>query len=597
MTSSRTFRGLGVCPGIAFGRVHLIDRRRVTVPHYHIEATARPREVERFERAIDSSEAQLEDLEGRADETGLPQVKALLSAHAMILRDAALRDTTVKRILDDGQNAEWALQDTVRQIKGLFDRLDEDYFRERRSDVDIVGDRVLRNLVGEETELLNHLSDDAIVVAYDLSPADTVALAKFAARAFVTERGGRTSHTAILARALDVPCVLNARGVMEFAGSGDALIVDGRSGEVVLRPTDTSTGRYRSLERRRRREDAALLADRDLPAVTTDGVRVALLGNIEVSQEIQPLLEKGAEGVGLYRTEFLQIEQPNLAGAASHAEVYRRVVRAMSGCEVTIRTFDEGGDKELRPHDLLSVDTLIGATGGDGRGGNPALGLRAIRLSLQDEPLFSEQLEGILLASRAGPVNLLLPFITTLDELRAAKALIEAAKAKVEAESGPLEREVPVGVMIETPAAAMIADHLAPEVDFFSVGTNDLLQYILAADRANDLVSYLYRATHPAILRTLRHISQIAAEHRTPITVCGEIAGDPFHTPLLVGLGYRRLSMTGGSIPLVKRMIRRLDAAACRAFAEEACGLATASEIEELLTERLRTWASDVFSG
>lgn len=571
MMRTRTFRGVGVCPGIAFGRVHLVDRRRVTVPHYHVAHVEREREKERFERAVELSQAQLEGLEQRAGQSGLSQVEALLSAHGMILRDAALRDTTIKRIMDDGQNAEWAMQETVRQIKGLFERLEEDYFRERRSDVDIVSDRVLRNLVGEATDLLDHVSDDAIIVAYDLSPADTVALAKFAALAFVTEHGGRTSHTAILARALDVPCVLSTDGIMRYAGSGDAIIVDGERGEVVLRPTVETTASYEALARRRHEESEALLADRDKRAETKDGVHIALLGNVEVSPEIQPLLEKGAEGIGLYRTEFLRIEEPDLAGVEGHARAYRRVVEAMGGLEVTIRTLDEGGDKDFGEHEIPKTST------------NPVLGLRAIRKSLANHDTFSEQLEGIVTASRYGPVRLLLPFVTSLDEVREAKRLIEAASARVEAEGGPLPRPLPVGVMIETPAAAMIVDHLLREVDFLSVGTNDLLQFLLAADRTNDEVNTRFDVTHPAVLRVLANIAAAARAAKKPVTVCGEIAGDPAHAAILIGLGFESLSMTGGSIPLVKRAIQSLDASECRAAVREACTLGTSREVRACL--------------
>ncbi|MEQ8279187.1 MAG: phosphoenolpyruvate--protein phosphotransferase [Deltaproteobacteria bacterium] len=572
MSLTRTFRGVGVCSGIAFGRVHLVDRRRVTVPHYHVAHGDREREKERFERAVGASMRQLEELEQRASKSGLSQVEALLSAHGMILRDAALRDTTIQRILDDGQNAEWALKDTVAQIKGLFERLEEDYFRERRSDVDIVGDRVLRNLVGEATDLLDHVSDDAIIVAYDLSPADTVALAKFAALAFVTEHGGRTSHTAILARALDVPCVLSTEGIMRHAGSGDELIVDGERGEVVLRPSVETTAAYEALARRRREEAEVLLADRDTLAQTRDGQRVTLLGNVEVSPEVQPLLEKGAEGIGLYRTEFLRIEEPDLNGAEAHTRVYRRVIEAMGGLEVTIRTFDEGGDKSFA--DVNAIQTA-----------NEMLGQRAIRRSLADPDVFGEQLEGILAASRYGPVKLLLPFVTSVDEVRHARRLIEEARARVEARDGPLAQPVPVGVMIETPAAAMIVDHLLHEVDFISVGTNDLLQFVLAADRSDDELNARYGVTHPAVLRILANIVASARAAKKPVTLCGEIAGDPNRAPLLIGLGFERLSMTGGSIPLVKRALRSVDASVCRAAVLEACGLPTARDVEACLAE------------
>lgn len=610
--SGQTFSGLGVCEGIAFGRVHIVDRRQVSIPRYHIPPDQREQELARFEQAIEVSELQFGELRDRAGASGLAQVELLLRAHAAILRDAALRDATRDRILNDGQNAEWALKETVKRIKALFDRLDQDYFRERRSDVDVVGDRVLRNLVGAETEVLNHLSEDAVVVAHDLSPADTVSLAKFATRAFVTERGGRTSHTAILARALNVPCVLNVRGVMEVAGSGDEIMVDGHTGQVVLRPSKAQAGRYRSLARRRHREERALLADRELPAETLDGERVELLGNIEVSQEIESVLRHGGEGIGLYRTEFLYVEDPDLTGAEDHHRAYCRVLDALEGRSVTIRTVDVGGDKFLRQG---NGSALVGPSPEVHRGRrsgpaspsnghsdsgpvavvNPALGLRAIRLSLRDLPRFREQLEGILLASASGRVRLLLPFVTDLEEVRQAKAVLEEVQSKLDHQGRPYDRQMQVGIMIETPAAAWIADILAREVDFFAIGTNDLIQYALATDRANEQVAYLYRPCHPAVLRIIEGVCRAAARAHKPVSLCGEMASDPFHVPVLIGLGLRSLSMSARRIPMVKRMVRRLSARECRAFAEQAASLSTAAEVEAMLSERLRDWAPDLF--
>lgn len=590
------YKGLGVCSGVAFGQVHLVDRRRVTAPHYHLPAERLDEEVQRFEDAVKASETQLEDLRQRAANSGLGQVYALLEAHAMILKDAAFRDATHDRIVKLGQNAEWALQETIRELKQLFDRLDHDYFRERRGDVDIVGDRLMRNLVGAETDLLSNISSDAVVIAYDLSPADTVALAKYSAKAFVTESGGPTSHTAILARALDVPCVLNAHGVMSMAGFGDEVIVDGLAGEVVLRPSPEQTTRYRNLSRRRKKARAALLADRDLPSTTQDGVDVALLGNIEVTQEMDGVLAAGGQGIGLYRTEFLYVEQPSLQGADQHYDAYARVVERMGGLDVTIRTVDAGGDKFLR----RATD------GGDTEGDlaalaqyddNPALGLRAIRLSLRDEGPFREQLTGILRAGVHGKVQILLPLITEIEELRRTRALIAEIEQELDAAGRAHLKNIPVGVMVETPASAIIADLLGREADFLAIGTNDLVQYTLATDRANESVAYLYRACHPAVLRLIDQVCKGAQVNGIPARICGEMAADPFHTPLLIGLGLRSLSMTARSIPVVKRMIRRLDAAECEALAQEALQMSCAQDVETVLTERLQTWAPELFGG
>ena len=594
--SGDRFRGLGVCPGIAFGVVHLVDRRRVAVPHYHLPEDRRERELQRLEMAISSSEAQFEQLQNRSEASGLDQVSVLLQAHAMILRDAELRDATRRRIVEDGKNAEWALKETIKHLKRLFDRLDQDYFKERRSDIDFVGDRILRNLVGAETDLADHLSEDAIVVAYDLSPADTVHLARYRALAFVAESGGPTSHTAILARAMNVPCVLNAEGVMNVAGSGDPIIVDGQAGEVVLRPDARDRGQFQRLLKRRQAEEQALLRDRSLPSETTDGVKVELLGNIEVSQEIDAIMANGAEGIGLYRTEFVYLERPNLQGGMGHFDVYSHVVRGMQGRPVVIRTVDVGGDKFIRKSDGSGA-ALAASSGGSSleHHDNPALGLRAIRLSLKEPGPFREQLEGIIRVSAVGKVSCLLPMVTTVEEVRAVQEMIAELQEDLSRRGIAFDKDMPVGVMIETPASAVIADLLAVECDFLALGTNDLIQYSLATDRANRDVAYLYRPCHPAVLRTLRSVVEVGLRYDRPVSICGEMAADPFHVPILLGLGLRRLSMTASAIPVVKRMLRKLRVTDCEAFVQEALQMSTAGAVEESLTERLRAWAPDLF--
>ncbi len=572
--SELVFTGLGVSEGLGAGRVQRVDRRRLAVPHLRLEPAARAREVERLEQALRASEAQLAALAVRAEDAGLGQAGRLLATHAAMLRDPALEGATRDRILNEGQNAEWALQRTVRELKQLFDRLDHDYFRERRSDVDVVGDRVLGNLVGEATDLVEDVAEDAVIVAFDLSPADAVALARFAARAFVTELGGRTSHTAILARALGVPCVLGARGLMAAAASGDGILVDGGAGEVVLRPAEASRERHRALDARRRREARAHLADRDLPAETADGARVELLGNIEVSQEVESALLHGAEGIGLYRTEFLLVERPGLAGADAHHEAYRGVVEALAGRPVTLRTLDLGADKQL---------------GGRGPAatGSP-LGLRGLRLSLGDPAGFREQLEGIARASAHGPVRLLLPFVTSVEELRAARGLVREVQRALDARGVAHDPSLPVGAMLETPAAALTVDALAREADFFAVGTNDLVQYLLAADRGREEVAHLYRPCHPAVVRALAAIARTAREVGRPVSVCGELAADPDLVPLLLGLGFRSLSMTARAIPSVKRRVRAGTLAACEALAARALAADTAEEVEALVAAHAR---------
>ncbi len=576
-------QGVGVGSGVAFGKAHIVDRRRVAAPHYHIPKEKLYLELERFEEAIRASEEQLAALRARAAGGEMGQVVLLLDAHAMILRDEALREATRQKILRDRKNAEWALSDTVREIKQLFDGLDEDYFRERRSDVDIVGDRVMRNLIGEETELLQNLPKGTVVVAYDLSPSEIMSLAKFSAKAFVTERGSRTSHAAILARALNIPCALGAKGVMDLVGSGDEVIVNAQTGEVAAQPTDATRGYFQGAERRRAREERALLKDRELPACTLDGVSIELLGNIEVAQEAEAVIKFGGAGVGLYRTEFLCIERPDLSNAADHLSAYEEVLEHLDGAPLTIRSFDLGGDK------LFHLSSL------ELEQERRSQGMRAIRLSLKNPELFKEQLKGVLLASERGKVRLLLPLVTQLEELREVRAHLQEVKETLEAQGHQLQAELPVGVMIETPASAWIADLLAQEADFLAVGTNDLIGFTLALDRADEDVAHLYKPCHPAVLRTLNRVCKAAKDAQIPISVCGEMAADPYHAPLLLGLGVRALSMTPRSIPVIKRLVRKLSMRECERFAEEALSMATVHEVEEALMTNLKRWAPELF--
>ena len=584
---SIALQGLPVCPGVAFGPVHLIDRARVAVPRYRVPPKHRDVEVARFEASIEASEAQLEALEAKADESTLEQVSTLLRAHAMILRDAAFYDATVQRIANEGQNAEWSLHATVREVRKLFDQMDKDFFRERRSDVDIVGDRVLRNLLGSAPDPLAELTPGAIIVAHDLTPADTLAMAREHVGAFVTEMGGRTSHTAILARALSVPCVLGVARLLDELSGGEDMVVDGASGAVVISPSAAERSQFDALSRRRNEEEVALLADRDLNAETRDGFRVRLLGNVEVRQEVQSIKRMGGEGVGLYRTEFLSIDGVDVDDARSQADAYAEIVRLMGELPVTIRTFDHGGDKDFEPPPSpWSTSADLPPTPTEG-----ALGLRAIRLSLRDPRRFRTQVEAVLRAASDGQVRLLLPFLTDINELRAAREIIESVRGGLDAR-GVAYGDVEVGAMLETPAAVICLRDFEPLVDFFSVGTNDLVQFIMAADRRDETVAHLVRPSHPAILRTLHRIQQDATK---PVSLCGEMAADPFVAPLLVGMGFRELSMSPASIPVVKRMIRRLEQSACAELTRSCLEASTADDVEAAVTAALEQWTPELF--
>ncbi len=570
------------------GRVQLVDRRRLSVPRLRLSHAEIEPEIERFERAIELSEAQLGDLRGRAAQSGLSDVATLLEAHASMLRDEHLRDATKERIKLDGVNAEWALRSSVKALRDIFDRLDDDYFRERRSDVDLVGDRLLRNLVGEEADPPSGFAEDTVVVAYALSPADTVPLYRSSVRGFVTETGGPTSHLAILARDMSLPAVVGVAGLVERAGTGDPIVLDGDSGEVVLHPEEELQSRFRVRARAKQAREVELLEERALNSETVDHTPVTLLGNIEVSDEVAVVLDRGGMGIGLYRTEFMAMEHRRLPTADEQLVEYRKVVEPLKGRPLTIRTIDLGGDKLARilPRTDASSEVL-----------NPALGLRALRFSLRNPESLRAQLRAVLRASALGPVRLLFPFVTGLEELRWAKEQLKEAEQELSREGLPFDVKMPVGVMIETPAAVEIADLLAQEVEFFSIGTNDLIQYTLAVDRSNDDVAELYRPCHPAVLRMLRRVVQVAATAEIELTVCGEMAAEPLHTPLLLGLGVRSFSLNAPSIPRVKRVVRRVTIDACEQLAREVMLVATAEQVEQKLRVALETWAEEVFAG
>lgn len=581
-------QGLPISPGIAKGRVYSVDRRRVTVPRFRLAPEHRGEERVRFDQAIEQSERQLVELQSRSeDQLGLGPVFGLLKAHAMILRDSAFYDAAIQRIQEDGQNAEWAVRTTIREVKRLFDRVEHAYFRERRSDVDVVGDRVLRNLLHIPPDPLANLPAGAVIAAWDLTPADTLALGRASVAAFVIEGGGRTSHTAILARALGVPCVLGLSGLLDAVHPDQPVMVDGTTGVVVLDPDPSDISRFEGVAQRRHKEEQSLLADRELPAETQDGVRVQLLGNMEVQQEAETLVRVGAEGVGLYRTEFLHIDDVDHDDASAQANAYERVLERMEGRPVTIRTLDLGGEKDPAFSVGLDYDA-------EPHRRTSPLGLRSIRISLREPSSFRLQLEAILQASARGPVRLLFPFVTDVAELLEAHALLARAREDLRARQVEFDPDMPVGVMVETPASVVCLDHLSRHCDFFAVGTNDLISLLLAADRSDEAVAHMYRPAHPAVLRTLQSIRRGTD---LPVSVCGELAADPFMAPVLIGLGYEALSMAAASIPVVKRVVRRLQAEECRELAAELLTLETADQVEQRIHSRLKSWVPDLFGA
>jgi phosphotransferase system enzyme I (PtsI) len=563
--------GLGASPGIAIGRCWSVDRRRVRTPKRRLGPDEVEGELARFRTAIELSDLQLAEVREKVEKAdgkpGTAEHTAIIDMHRMMLKDEMLVLEAQRLIREDRLNAEWAVKRAIRKIKGAFHEHADEYFKERRADVDYVGERIIKNLLGQAPDVDEVPPEGAIVVAHDLSPADTALLLhERKVAAFVTDAGAKTSHTAIVARALEVPAVVGVGKITSLAERGDWIVVDGARGVVVINPTPGERSDYEAAQARQRAEEAQLLRTRDLPARTQDDVTIRLAGNIEFAEEVPSLIAHGGEAVGLYRTEFLFMGRSDLPDEEEHYRNYRTILEALAPRPVTIRTFDLGGDK-------LPAGMRVHAE-------NPALGLRAIRYCLRQPDLFRAQLRALLRASVHGNLKIMFPMISGVAELRAAKKALEDARAALASEGVKVRADIPVGIMIELPSAALIADRLAKECDFFSVGTNDLIQYTIGIDRQNKDVAYLYKPLHLAVVRMLKAVCEAGRAANIPVSMCGEMAGEPVYALVLVGLGVSELSMNGPSIPFVKRIIRAAKASDGRALVERILKLTVADDIE-----------------
>jgi phosphotransferase system enzyme I (PtsI) len=571
-------QGLGVSAGIAFGRAYLIGRDTLKAPRHHIETDDVDTELARLHKAIAASDKQLAKIKEKLASENESDYH-IITAHQMMLHDEHLVGAAVGYIRNELINAEWALRRAVDDIAGVFDRMEDVYLRERRSDVEFVFERVLRSLLGREVGPVQP-PPDAIVVAYDLSPADTAQLHKAAVAGLITDAGGKTSHTAIIARAHEIPAVVGLETITEIVETDDLLLIDGGSGIVIVNPTAATVAEFRDEQRRQVAAGAALHSMRNLPAITLDGTAIELYCNIDGHDELDDALDYGAMGVGLFRTEYLFMGQVEPPDEQRHYQTALEVLRRLDGRPATIRTFDLGADK-LAP--FLEAAALDEA--------NPALGLRSIRLCLSQlgRPLFRAQLRGLLRASAHGPLKIMFPMISGVAELRAAKVVVDEVKLELRQEGVAFDENIKLGIMIEMPSSALSADFLAEECDFFSIGTNDLIQYTMAVDRVNEYVSYLYEPLHPALIRLLGEVARAAnaAKIPIPVTVCGEMAGEPMMVPVLLGLGIRELSMSAVSVPEVKAMVREITLTSAEALVQRLKKLATAVEVRAMVADHV----------
>jgi phosphotransferase system enzyme I (PtsI) len=494
----------------------------------------------------------------------------------MLIEDPALIREIEGLIREHKHAAEYAVSRVIRRHVKALESLDRSHFAHRSADLFDIEKSILRNLLGERRELLQHLKEPVVVVAHDLTPSETAALNPRLVHAFVTEAGGRASHTAIMAGVLQIPAVVGVGKFLTDVSGGDEIIVDGNRGFLILNPDDETRDRYEQTRLSFHDFESGLTQLRDLPAETRDGVRVVLLGNIEFPEEARHCLERGAGGVGLYRTEFLYLNKQTDPTEAEHVDAYLTVLRILGPQPVVIRTLDLGADKFATAAEDVPEER------------NPFLGLRSVRLCLRNLTLFKTQMRAILRASAFGDVRIMFPMVSTLLELRQCKMILAEVKEDLEDEGIPFNRKIPVGTMIEVPSAAILADQLAREVNFFSIGTNDLTQYTLAADRTNEAVASLYSAGDPAVLRLLDSVIKAAGRNNIEVSVCGEMSGDPIYTMLLLGLGLRQLSVTPQNIPEIKKIIRSITIEEANLVAQEAMRLDTARDVNTYLREQTR---------
>lgn len=560
------FRGIGVSPGITLGHVYLLQKIQPRIVYqFLIDKREVKKEASRFKKAVNMAKAEFLRVK-----QGLPikEIIHILDAYTVILKDPFLYKATLKRIKDERINAEWALLKSVEEIERIFLKIDDDYLRQRFQDIEYVVNRVLRYLSGESSSFRD--IQDAIIVAHGLSPAETTHFQTKNVTGFVTEIGGRTSHTAIVAQALKIPAVVGVKDITHRVRDGNFIIVDGLHGEVIINPTSATKEKYYRKEEEYKLYRKEIEKHSHLPAQTPDGFYLKVMANVELFEEVHSVLSAGAEGIGLFRTEFFYLEQMGFPDEERLFKHFRRAVELVSPYDVTFRTLDIGGDKFASNPDF-------------GEAMNPALGLRAIRLCLNQKTLLRTQLRAILRASAYGKARILVPFISSLEEVHKVKAILENTKRELKKEGHSFDEHIPLGIMIEVPSAVAISEFLAKEVDFFSIGTNDLIQYALAIDRTNEQVAYLYEPLHPAVLQMVKASVEAAKKAGIKVGMCGEMAAEPAYIPLILGFGLDEISVNTQVIPLVKRLIRDTNFREVSCMVNEILKLPTAIQIKDML--------------
>lgn len=559
--------GILASPGIAIGKALLLQEDEIVLNTNTITAEQVDAEVKRFYDARSKSSAQLETIKQKALETFGEEKEAIFEGHIMLLEDEELEEEILALIKNDKMTADNAIHTVIEEQAMALESLDDEYLKERATDIRDIGSRFVKNALGINIVSLSDINEEVILVAYDLTPSETAQINLNYVLGFACDIGGRTSHTSIMARSLELPAIVGTNNITTQVKNGDMLILDAMNNKIIVNPTDAELEEAKAVKAAFLAEKEELAKLKDLHAETLDGHRVEVCGNIGTVKDCDGIIRNGGEGVGLYRTEFLFMDRDALPTEEEQYQAYKEVAQAMEGQAVIIRTMDIGGDKDLPYMDLPKEM-------------NPFLGWRAVRISLDRREILRDQLRGILRASAHGKLRIMFPMIISVEEIRALKEAIEEYKAELRAEGLAFDENIEIGVMVETPAAAAIAHHLAKEVSFFSIGTNDLTQYTLAVDRGNEMISHLYNPLSPAVLTVIKQVIDASHAEGKWTGMCGELAGDERATLLLLGMGLDEFSMSGISIPKVKKVIRNANFAAVKAMAEEALALPTAAEIE-----------------
>jgi len=558
-------QGISGSRGVAVGNVYRYIQEEIVIPDYTVAEDKVEEEIGKFAAAMAATLKQLDTIRQKAlDEMG-PEEAAIFEAHMQIAQDPSLSDGIKSLVESSHTNVVAATAQTIETFANIFLGMEDAYMRERGADIKDIGDRLMRNMLGMNPRGLSHISGEVILVAQDLAPSDTASLDKNVVKGIVTAAGGPTSHAAIMARTLEIPAVMGVGDIESFV-DGDKAVVLGTDGIVEMNPSDADWDEYTNQAAAFQEELKRLRESANLEATTTDGHHVELFGNIGKAKDAKNALTMGAQGIGLYRTEFLYMENDELPAEDVQFEEYKKVAQDMKGKPVIIRTMDIGGDKELKCLDLPSEM-------------NPFLGYRAIRISLNRPDIFKVQLRALLRASAFGDIHIMYPMIASVEEVKQANAMLDECKEELTAEGKEFNNDIKVGIMIEVPAAAVISPILAKYVDFFSIGTNDLCQYTLAVDRMNEAIGSLYQPLHPGVLRLIKHVIDASHEQGKFTGMCGELASDPVATMILLGLGLDEFSMTASSIPLIKNILRSVSKAECEEVANKALTMDTAEEI------------------